>query len=502
MNAHSKRPEGRPASWGWLFALVLALAPISAQAQKVLVLELDGDSEGKLRSQLTEALKAAKSVQLASLGEYMALAREKGLSAREAMGTSGVAKLGPSLGLAAVLDGKIEQGFAVRILDGVGSELWAKKLPLAGGLLSSQHAAKLAKAVGTAAKVSSGKGGEGGEGAAQSSSGGNESSGGEATEFAGLDLSGGSAELQQPSGATNTGSITGADPERDPDLDLEGSRNRNLARPSRLVVSLFGTTTWRSYCSRPGVSSCQEYDLMAQPPPGVIVKFPAEVPYSGGAVGLELFPLATFPGAFRGVGLVGAYQRGYSLINVITATNSNGLQQSKQVVSTEDVIDASIAYRYFFAFNPRLADPGYVGVRGGGTMHNFEVDPTALVELPGTHRFYPSAGLDLAVPFWQWLRLEASGRFFFNPKAGVDEIAGYGDPNDPTGGATGQGFSAEAGLAGRIWGPVGYTLKFKAIRYTDRFFGQGQKWPCSSSYCGGAAEEAYSALQWGATAAF
>ena len=60
----------------------------------------------------------------------------------------------------------------------------------------------------------------------------------------------------------------------------------------------------------------------------------------------------------------------------------------------------------------------------------------------------------------------------------------------------------EVGIAGDFWGPLGYSLKLRYTRYTDQFFGRGQKWPCDDNQCGGAAEETYTALYWGVTASF
>lgn len=48
-----------------------------------------------------------------------------------------------------------------------------------------------------------------------------------------------------------------------------------------------------------------------------------------------------------------------------------------------------------------------------------------------------------------------------------------------------------------MWGPVGYSVKFRFTRYEDAFTGPGGNW-----LDGGVAQETYTALEGGVTAAF
>ena len=89
------------------------------------------------------------------------------------------------------------------------------------------------------------------------------------------------------------------------------------------------------------------------------------------------------------------------------------------------------------------------------------------------------------------LRIEAGGLYFIAPTAGPDELVGYGQS------VTSNGWQAEGGIAGDVWGPLGYRIRVQYERYTDHFSGKGNLWPN-----GGVAEETYTTIFWGLTASF
>ena len=57
--------------------LLLALLSLPAFAQKVVILELDGDTKDKLRAQVEAAVREAGAVELIPLKEYKAAAAKK-----------------------------------------------------------------------------------------------------------------------------------------------------------------------------------------------------------------------------------------------------------------------------------------------------------------------------------------------------------------------------------------------------------------------------------------
>ena len=92
-----------------------------------------------------------------------------------------------------------------------------------------------------------------------------------------------------------------------------------------------------------------------------------------------------------------------------------------------------------------------------------------------------------------------SGSLLINPKPGPDEIAGYGDPRDPSGGASSVGFQLSGGIAGTFWGSLGYRLHLRYTTFTDRFYGMGQKWVYTTT---GASAESYVTVIAGLTSSF
>jgi hypothetical protein len=509
--------------------VLLCLLSAPAFAQRVVILEFEGDRGNKLRSQVEIALKRANTVDLVPIAKWKDLASKKKLKGPHAMTPAAVAKVSRAAGVDAAVEGAIGDKLFVRILDSAGNELWSKQLPVKKGLLSEDHAKKLAKAITAAAKTaptSTREPKEEDEKVAE-----------EVPEKPAkvekppkVEKPEEEVDTDQPQPAPKPGELSASErakrrkeeeaeaqaaseareAERDQDLETETRRVRVKVGPKLVRVWLAGTTTWRSYCSRPGVTTCKEYDTKVvgtppMPPAGVIVNFSPEVPYAGFAIAADVFPIAAFTdGWAQGFGLLGNFSLGFSLTNV-KVTSMQGDALPKQVVSTDRSWSAQAAYRYFFSFGSgKDTLVGYAGVRGGLASRVFEIDAKAQVALPGGYRVYPQVGLDVSIPLGsKYVRVEGGFTYFFAPKPGPDEILGYGNLDDPTGGATGAGYGFEGGVSGDIWGPLGYSIKFRYARYSDRFFGQGKQWTvCNEDQCGGAAEEVYSGLIWGVTASF
>lgn len=504
--------------------LLLALLSLPAFAQKVVILELDGDSKDKLRAQVEAAVRESGAVELISLKDYRAAAAKKKMTGAAAMTPVGVARAAKVITLDAAVGGEVAGGkYNVVIYDRAGEQLWTKSLKVTKGLLSDDFATKLARAIAAAAQ----------QGAAKPQ---DDAGGGDAAQdvTTGLDLT-------QTDAAGNVGVVTDVsgrwkEPERD--VDLDDPNRRKQAAP--VAVPIFrvwaaGATTWRSQCLRPGVRTCKAYDAASPKPLGTIVNFNATVPYFGLSLNAELFPLARVnTGASKGVnalaqglGVLVNLQYGVATILVKSATDQ-GEGAGQQVKSTDLGFSAQLAYRYHFEMGVSLgsqeagpysvkgASPvGWFGLRGGVATRSFTIDPTSTLELPSTQRGpHGVFGVDLALPVLPQLRFEFGFSLFLNARPGANEIRGFGNPTDPSEGVdvfgdpnvvgpTAVSFGLEAGVAGQIWGPIGYTVRWRMASYTDLYYGQGQKWTiCDESQCGGVGEESYHSLIFGLTASY
>lgn len=501
--------------WVWL-TLVLAHA---AFAQRVVVLEFEGDKGNKLHTQVETALRKAGVVESVALSKWKDAAAKKKLKGPQAMTAAAVAKVARAAGVDAAVECTLSGNTAgFRILDEKGQELWSKELPTKKGLISDKHAGKLAKAIAAAAASAP----HSAEAPAEEEEAApvvvkkeepkEEKAEAQPEETpAATGLSKAEREKRRKEEEAEASSaMTPIEPrpdERDVDLENEGKKTKAKVGPKVVRLWVAGTTTWRSYCSRPGVSSCAEYDAKeaAKRPPGDAVDFLPKVPYAGFNLNLELFPLAAITSSpAQGIGVVASFGMGFSLTKLVVSSPA-GETPEKQVVSNDRTFSAQLAYRYYFGFGPER-DPlvAYAGARFGVAGRNFEIDPNAMVPLPGSARLFPQLGLDGMVPLGsKYAKLVASFTFMISPKPGPDEIQGYGNFDAANGGATGAGISFDVGLAGDIWGPIGYEIRFRYAKFSDQYFGQGTKWtsPCDVS-CGGAAEETYSALLWGVTASF
>jgi hypothetical protein len=274
--------------------------------------------------------------------------------------------------------------------------------------------------------------------------------------------------------------------------------------PPLIFVWVGGSSTWRKYCARPGVSTCAQFDSRPeQERVGDTIDFRSGVPYLGLTGQIEVLPLARSQKPWRGVGLLVGYQRGYSETRV-KVTTQTGETPTRSVVATDSVFTGMLLYRYYFNMGtesrPKL---GYAGFRGGMLSREFEVDAQARAPLTGSHRLHPAAGLEFSVPLQHWLRVEGGGQFFVSPKAGQSLAADQGalelEVRDLGAEVSSSGWFAELGLAGEVWGPLGYSVRARYTPVKDTFNGRGSRFGWDQ---GGVASEQHIDVRWGLTASF
>ncbi len=501
-----------------LFGLLFVAS--SAWAQKVVVLELDGDPNNKLHNQIENALRKAGVVELISLEKYKENAAKKKLKGGAAMTAVGVTRTAKLMRIDAAVAGDVTPtSYKVVIYDSLGQELWTKSLPLKRGLLSEDFANKLARAIAAAGDQGASHGttptdtdsGSSGSGSTSTSTGDTgASTGTSSTVGEGLDLSDTGTTASTPPARTGPSDSAGHvdDPSRDTDLDNEAKKNEHRVGPPLIRAWLAGTTTWRAQCLRPGprtMANCKAYDSITPKPLGIVIDFTASVPYLGLLANAELFPLANFDNRIlQGFGVVGHFGYGASVTKIVEASDQ-GNSPEKRINSTDVGWAAQLVWRYHFAMG--LGTPqavGYAGVRGGVQGRSFNIDPEAGVSLPSSQRvLFGAIGLDVSVPIIRYFKVDASFTYFINPKVGPDQILGYGNAADDTGGVVSRGLSFEGGFSGEIWGPLGWLFRVRYFSFGDQYFGQGRKWTvCNDSQCGGIAEESYTSLVWGVSGSF
>ncbi len=481
--------------------LLLALFATPVFAQKVVILEIDGDRQNKLRAQIERAVRDAGTVEVISLKTYRAAAKKRKMTGAAAMTSVGVARTARSLKFDVAVGGELVKGkYHVVIYDRAGEPLWLKTLALEGALLSDDFASKLARAIAAAGEQGAQKAQPEPEPEAEEPE-------------VGLDLS-----QTDASGQYGVVTVTGGrvEPEHR-DEDLEGARPRTTTS-DRVPVPIFrlgvmAATTFRSQCLRPGVKSCREYDSLQVKPVGGTVEFTARVPYWGLFLAGEVFPLARLDRLIaQGFGLLFSFQYGSSPTRIVEETPQG--QGPEQTINNDDIgFMGQLTWRFHFQMGLTpgggVQPLGWAGLRGGVATRSFIIDRTATVALPSSERGpHGVIGLDVAVPILQQLRPELAVNIFISPRPADDTIIGYGNLNDSTGGVISGGFGLEAGLAGELLGSpggfmLGYTARWRFASYTDEFKGQGQKWTvCDETQCGGAGEEAYHSITFGLTAAF
>ncbi len=491
-----------------LLVAALLAAP-AAWAQKVVILEIDGDAGGRLRAQVEAAVRGAPSIELVPLSAYRDSAARKKLKGGAAMTAAGVARVGRVLRLDAAVGGDLSAThYNVVIYDRSGQELWTKSLAVKKGLLSDDFAKKLARAVVAAAETGAQR--------ASADTGGADTGGGDegATDSGGgntmpeVDVSGGSGGDEG-----RTVVEPRPDVDRDMDLDTEGRKKKSKFGHPIVRFWLTGTTTWRSQCLRPGVSSCGQYDSAQQKPDGITINFKPTVPYLGIGAHLEVSPLAGLENRWlSGAALVGDFSYGASLTRIIEET-PQGAGPEKSVTSNDLAWSFQVAWRVLFQMGysgPMEPQPtGYAGLRFGLQARRFDIDPNAGVSLPSSQRVaptnfgFPVLGLDASLPISKYIRGEVALSLYLSPKPSAEQIIGYGNLNDVTGGAESSGIGFEVGVAGEIWGPLGWVVRYRHLAFVDRYYGQGQKWTvCNDQQCGGVGEEAFQSIFWGVTASY
>lgn len=279
--------------------------------------------------------------------------------------------------------------------------------------------------------------------------------------------------------------------------DSGGTVGEAPARPPLARLMLGGTTTWRRYCARPGVKTCGEFDRLPEEQQlGDRLDYSSEVPYLGVSLELELLPLARSPSAVRGLGAVLGYRRGFSSSEV-TLIGEAGQSVTREAPATDSVLTAQALYRFFFGMG-NGGQLGYAGVRAGLLTRSFDVDAAADSPLNSTHRVFPAGGLEVSVPLLRAVRLEGAGQVFVDPTPGKggeegDEVRAFGST------VSSFGWEAELGVAGELWGPFGYSVRFRLSRFQDTFSSGGTR---TGWAAGGVAEETYSSLHWGITGSY
>ncbi|MDY7227983.1 hypothetical protein [Hyalangium rubrum] len=536
--------------WGAILALALVLASQVAMAQKrnakakpprVVVLDFEGDRRGALRTQVEAALKKTKQVELVPLKRYTAAAGKAGVRGAEMRSSEGVASVAPGLKVDAVVTANATgRVLVVRMLGARGQELWTKDVKLQKGRMSASDARRLAAGLATTAvsppPVVEPPPAEPATPPAEPTE--------PATrppESAPPPVA--TAPSTPPPEATPAPAQT-PPPEGTPTKPAEPPEAVATPKPSEPLVAptpiddeshtstsaidpyatraeleaqdrhrypplfrlfLGGTTTWRMYCARPGVSSCAAFDSRPEEQQvGDTVDFESGVPYLGLVGQLELMPLGRMENKFlRGLGLGVGYVRGYSETRV-KVTTETGETPTRTVVATDTMLMASLLYRYYFNMGtestPRL---GFAGLKGGMLGRAFDVDDEARAPLTGSHRLHPSVGLEFSVPLRRWLRIEGGGQFFLNPQAGQSltedkgalelEVRELGEQ------VSSAGWSAELGVAGDFWGPLGYSARFRYTNVKDTFTGRGSKFGWEQ---GGVAQENHADILWGLTVSY
>ena len=545
--------------WGVVLALALMLTSQAARAERVAVSALEGDKNNKLRAQVTGLLRKTRKVKVLPPAAWAMAAAKQKLRGPASVDPRVVARLAPKLKVDAVLTGaagRTYSTFSARLLDAEGHEVWTGEFVLQRGLLPKYEAQKFTREVLEAVLVSNQPEPEASEPSEPPVSepkapGPSESVASPAPapqpapaveppapepHAAGQ----GEPEPVQPVRPVESAPRAEATPpaprpvlvpESKPapvpaweELDEEshtyltelegsgggfpeeGSAASDGGRlPPRVKVLLGAAVTWRRYCARPGVASCSEYDAL--PPEqqlGDIADFTSNAPYAGIAAEAEVFPLTHWPTLLRGVGLTLGFQRGFARTTVQVSTPI-GETPEREVYATDTAYGAMLAYRYFFDLGTQ-ATPlwGHAGVRLGTLGREFDVGERLETPLPVVHRFYPAVGLDVSVPLMRAVRIEGAGQLFLRPNPGqslwgdedgslVAEVRDYGDA------VSSLGWAAELGVAGDLWGPFGYSARFRLESYKDRFTGQGTRRGWTAE---GVAEESYSSIIAGLTAAW
>jgi hypothetical protein len=274
-------------------------------------------------------------------------------------------------------------------------------------------------------------------------------------------------------------------------LKDEDEPSASRVGPKLITAFLGGSLSWRSYCAWPGVDSCAEYDMAPDPKPaGGGTESYSSSPFLEFQIAAETFPLSKFfDNALKGIGLTGSFSIGLVRQNVTVntmggLTSCGGTNGTCTVVSTPRSWSLAAAYRYYFTAT------GYAGIRVGAESRVFTGDPNAPVPLPGSTRIYPVIQAEGTVPIIRQLNVDVAAALFINPHPGPDETARWGTSST-------LGFAFEVGLSGTLFGPVGYRVHLRYGAYFDHYSGGGTQWADK-----GVGFESYTSLMAGPTLAF
>ncbi|HEX8821802.1 MAG TPA: hypothetical protein VF794_17890 [Archangium sp.] len=520
------------ASGRWLCLALLLLTSRVALAERVAVSSLVGDKKDRLRAQVTAVLRKTREVRVLPPAAYALAAGKLGLRGPASVAPEAVVRVAPKLELDAVLTGSVSgRTFEARLLARDGQEVWSGEYPLKRGLLAPREARKLALAVAAAVKAD------------------RPAPVPQPEEPASAEPVAEAAPAPQPEPEPVAPVVASAPEPREPEArpradrpaevklgpvaewaaldeeshtyttELAGSaggfpeakgtpeaeRDAADRLPPGMKVFLGAAVTWRKYCARPEVGSCAAYDArLPEQQTGDIVDFSAAAPYAGITAEAEVFPLLHWRSRLRGVGLTGNFQRSFARTTV-RITSPSGSTPDREVYATDTAYGAMLAYRFFFDMG-KGGEPmwGYGTMRLGALGRSFAVDEAVESPLPVAHRFFPAVGLDLVAPLMRAVRIQAGGQLFVRPNPGnslggdddgshVFEVRDYGES------VSSLGWAAELGLAGDIWGPLGYSARFRLEHYLDRFSGEGTR---RGWLTRGVAEDTFSSFLVGLTASW
>lgn len=525
----TRRPGGL--ATGSLLLAVLLGWP--ALAQTLVVPDLSGDARGFIQWQLEKGLRAYPGVEVVPRVRYERLAGRKGFRGARASLPAAVRAAADGLGLDAAVLGRVGQDVLVRVVDDNGDELLTRELTLRKGRLVPAEVSRLAldiaaaltspprplaaasaprpaeatpmlasgasrtaqpaPAVGTVSAESRGRQVAPAVTAAASA----------ARPAAPPPTAPASAAPETSAPATSApvtsapaprpaapAEVTAVSTSQRPHADPAPTAARPVG-PRLAALTLAGSTTWRSHCAVPGAASCAAYRALAVPerPAGRSVDFSTGLPYAGAMAQLELFPLVLLGDTpLAGLGVLAAFGLGSATVGV--SHDEGAGSESRGIFRGVDRgLTLMGTYRSYFALERAQGVlPAYVGLRAGLLGRTFALPAEAVDAFPGSTRSPLAAGLDVSVPLSRLVRVEASGLYVHRPLPALDEWQRLGA------GVSSRGFGAELGLAGDLVGPVGYHLRYRLLRFTDRLSGPGVEWAN-----GGHVEELYSGFTWGVT---
>lgn len=262
-------------------------------------------------------------------------------------------------------------------------------------------------------------------------------------------------------------------------------------KPPLFTLDVSLTTTWRSYCARPGVTGCGEYDALeaGSRPPGELQTFRSSAPYLGYLLTGELFPLSPFQAWWSGFGLGSSVGHGFASTRV-QSSNGSGSGPSQHVNAVALTVSVDALYRWHFPFGPQRR-LGFLGAHAGYRTQRFEVDPAAPTLLASSLRGHPQVGLDAKLPLTKWAQVEVTAGVLIASTPSAETVARFGAD------VTGLGFRGALALSGEVWGPLSYLIGLSWDQYRDQFTGSGTHW-----ISGGASEERYASLSVGVSARF